>query len=256
MFRDDSDARHPATPTRLQTAREDGDVAVSQQLSGAIQLLGVLLLGSVFIGQIAGSLRTFAYSIWSESTTVASEVDTADLFWQAGKSVGFAVLPLVGLLFVVSVLSHITQTGPMFLPGRVALDVSRLSPHHWLQRVFSWSHLMAALMDLPRLLVAVGAASLTCYWNWKEIVALGASSVGEFASQTFGLILKIGFQTALILFVFGLVDYVFRWSARLKRLRMSDDQLREELRMQSGNSQTTDRRRQLQREIHSVNSPT
>lgn len=249
MFRDESEARHPATPARLQAAREDGDVAVSQQLSGAIQLLGVLLLGSVFIGQIAGGLRSFAYSVWSGSSAVVTEVDAEGLIWQAGKSVGLAVLPLVGLLFAVSVFSHLAQTGPMFLPGRVAFDITRISPHHWLQRIFSWSHLLAALMDLPRLLIASAAASMMCYWNWKEIVALGGNSVGEFTRQTFGLILKIGFQTALILFVFGLIDYVFRWSARLKRLRMSDEQLREELRMQSGSSQTTGRRRQLQREL-------
>lgn len=254
MFRDDSDARHPATPARLQAARDEGDVAVSQQLSGAIQLLGVLLLASLFIGQIAGSLRSFAYTIWSESTTSAVDIDSADLFWQAGKSVGMAVLPLIGLLFAVSILSHISQTGPMFLPGRVALDISRLSPHHWFQRVFSWSHITAALLDLPKLLVVAGAAAATCYWNWKEIIGLGASSVSEFSRQTFGLILKIGFQTALILFLFGLVDYVFRWSARLKRLRMSDEQLREELRMQSGNSQTTDRQRQIRSELRSVDN--
>ena len=147
MFRDDSDARHPATPARLQTAREDGDVAVSQQLSGAIQLLGVLVLASVFLGQISGSLRSFTHSIWSGASTSLAEVDAGSLVWEAVRTVGFAALPLIGLLFAVSVLSHLAQTGPMFLPHRVNLDPTRLSPHHWLQRVFSWSHLMAAMMD-------------------------------------------------------------------------------------------------------------
>lgn len=251
MFRDDSDARHPASPARLQAARADGDVAVSRQLSGAIQLLGVLVLASMFLGQISGSLRSYAQSLWSGASTSLDEVDAGNLVLQAAKTVGMVALPLVGLLFAVSVLSHIAQTGPLFLPKRVNFDATRLSPHHWLQRVFSASHLMAALMDLPKLLVVLGAAGVTSYWNWRSIVALGGSSVGGMVSRLFGLILKIGFQTALILFFFGVVDYGFRWSARQRRLRMSDEQVREEQRMQSGNAQTTDRRRRLHRELTS-----
>jgi flagellar biosynthetic protein FlhB len=249
MFRDDSDQRHPATPARLQAAREDGDVAISRQLSGAIQLLGVLIVASLFVGQIAASLRTLTQTVWVTASIDSADVDAGQLTWQSIKTVGLAVLPLMGLMLAVSLFSHIVQTGPMFLPKKVTLDPTRLSPSHWLERVFSIPHAMSALMDLPRLLIVVGAAGLAGYWNWQFIVTLGSSSVGEFATQSFGLILKIGFQTAIILFLFGLVDYGFRWTARRKRLRMSDHQLREELRMQSSNSQTIDQRRRLHREL-------
>ena len=64
-----------------------------------------------------------------------------------------------------------------------------------------------------------------------------------------GLILKIGFQTALILFLFGLADYGLAWFGRMRRLRMSDNELREEIRMQQGDPQTTERRRRIRREM-------
>lgn len=251
MF-DSGDARHPATQTRLQTARAEGDVARSQQLSGAIQLMGVLFLASMFVGQLGFQIQQLTKETWSNSSIRSSEMDLIEWAGRATKSVGYAMLPILGLLFCVSVASHIAQTGPLFVVSRVGLDPSRVSPHHWLQRVFSPSHLIASLLDLPKLLLVLGIAGATSWANCQEIVALGGYPVSELATRLMGLILKIGFQSALVLFCFGLADYGFQWTARQRRLRMTDEQLREELRMQQANPQTTQRRQQRHREIFEV----
>lgn len=255
MFQDNADAQHAPTPTRLQTARADGDVTVSRSLSGAIQLMGMLLVIWLFLGYLGSSLKSFTRTVWGHSEISASEYQVDQLAASLAP-VGWAMLPVLAVGFVFTVLSVVGQTGPMWLPQRVGLDPTRISPRQWLQRVFSPSHLLASLMALPKLIIVGSAAAFAGYLNWKEIMTMGGYAIEPMMERLVGLLLKIGFQTALILFVFGLIDYALRWTARQRRLRMSDEQLRQEQRMQSGNPQTSERRRRLHRELslHSLSS--
>ena len=247
MSRNDGEARHPATPVHLRAARERGDVARSFQLAGGIQLLVVLLLGSLFTWNLSNGIQTFTHEVWSSASINAGEFRSGDWVWSATRSVGMVILPLFGLLFLAGVASNIAQTGFMFMPGRVVPDVARLSPGHWWKRVFSLENVVSTMMEIPKLAVIVVIAIAACYASWEQIVGLSAYHVGEMTSRLFGLILKLGFQTALVLFFFGVLDFALQWVARQKRLRMTDDELREELRMQ-GNPESLQRQRQTHRQ--------
>ncbi len=241
MFQN-NEGRHPATPTRLQTARSEGDVTKSFQLSSAIQLIAVLLVAWLFVQSISSSIETFARDVWTQPQINASQYNTTEHFKSAFRLLKSSLLPLLGMLFIFGVGSYLMQTGFMFLPQKVSLDFNRLSPIHWFQRLFSWSGLGAAILDLPKVVIVVFAAATSVYFNLEALLKLSSLSVEAMSQQMFGLILKIGFQTAMILFVFGLLDYGLAWRSRQQRLRMTDQQLRDELRQQ-GNTPAMRRRR-------------
>jgi flagellar biosynthetic protein FlhB len=63
----------------------------------------------------------------------------------------------------------------------------------------------------------------------------------------FSLILTVTFHVALALLLASAADYGLKFLGHQRRLRMTDQQLRDELRMQNGDPQTRNRQRQLQR---------
>lgn len=242
MSHNDGEGRHPASITHLRAARQRGDVARSLPLAGGIQLLGVLLIGSLFVWNLSEGLQTFTKSVWSSASINANEFRAGDEIWTAVRSVGSTILPWFGMLFFVGVIANVAQTGLLFLPDRVAPDLSRLSPTQWWRRVFSLGHVFSTLMEIPKLILIVVIAFAAGYANWQQIVGLAAYDVSEMTSRLFGLILKIGFQTALVLFFFGVVDFAIQWMSRQRRLRMTDEELREEIRMQ-GNPESLQQQR-------------
>ncbi len=243
MSRNEGEGRHPASVTHLQAARQRGDVTRSLPLAASIQILGVLLLGSLFVWNLSGGLQTFTQQVWSSASINADEFRAGQEVGNAIRAIGMTVLPWFGLLFLVGVFANVAQTGLMFLPDRVAPDAGRLSPGHWWRRTFSLGHVFSTLMEIPKLVLIVVIGFVAGYANWQQIVGLAAFEVGEMTSRLFGLILKIGFQTALVLFFFGVVDFAIQWMARQKRLMMTDEELQEELRMQ-GNPESLQRQRQ------------
>ena len=249
MFEDNGDRRHPATPTRLQNAREQGDVSRSMQLAGAIQLLGFLAVATCLLPPLMDSLKNVAASTWSSGSIDASQFAPASSISQAVWGIMPAFVGLLAILMLISIVSYFLQTGFLFQPSRVSLDVSRISPSHWWERVLSPASYVTALLDLPKVLLVLAAAGAVVYVNLESVVAIGNQSVNSMLKDIAGLILKIGFQTALILFLFGLADYGLAWFGRMRRLRMSDNELREEIRMQQGDPQTTERRRRIRREM-------
>lgn len=249
MFEDNGDRRHPATPTRLQNAREQGDVSRSTQLAGAIQLMGFLAVASCVLPPLMNSLKGVATSLWASGTIDAAQFAPGNMITQAVWGVMPAFVGLLVILMLVSIVSYFLQTGFLFQPSRVSLDPSRISPTHWWERVLSPASYVTALLDLPKVILVMAAAGTVIYVNLEAVIAIGNQSVESMVRDIAGLVLKIGFQTALILFLFGLVDFGLAWFGRMRRLRMSDNELREEIRMQQGSPQTAERRRRLRREM-------
>jgi flagellar biosynthetic protein FlhB len=66
-------------------------------------------------------------------------------------------------------------------------------------------------------------------------------------TKMFSLILTVTFHVALALLVTSVADYWLKFIGHQRRIRMTDQQLRDELRMQNGDPQIHARRRRMNR---------
>src|SRR5580698_2463326 len=114
-----------ATPHRRQQAREQGQTARSQDLGSSMLLLGALLtlywLSESLIG-FFGNLGTAQWGgqAWlsADSQFVSSE------FLRLLGLLAAVGLPLLGVILLVAVMSNVMQVGLLFLPEKVAPDIS------------------------------------------------------------------------------------------------------------------------------------
>jgi flagellar biosynthetic protein FlhB len=166
---------------------------------------------------------------------------------QIMEAVGQSLWPLFALIFAVSILAHLGQTGFLFLPRRALPQGSRVNPMRSLQKLISANHLAGVAFGLLKaiLIVAVVAGSL---WNaWNRWIAVGSLSPLATAGVMVELVLAIGVRIAAALLLLGVVDYLWQRYRFEQGLRMSSEELREELRQQQSDSQLARRRRQRQR---------
>ena len=140
MPEDTGEKTQDATPHRRQKAREEGQVAKSQDLGSAVVLLGgmliLLILGGGVINVLGGfAKRQFGGEAWLRADTNFILSQWYGLFEQLAR----VMLPLFALVFVVGALTNILQIGFLFLPNRLAPGFCMISENrYW--RWSSWRH--------------------------------------------------------------------------------------------------------------------
>jgi flagellar biosynthetic protein FlhB len=244
------DKRHEATPYRRQQAREQGQVARSQDLASAAVLVGSLLLIIYFGDSVVRFLeQLMQQQLGSVTIDDWKSADASAML--ASITVGLArvLLPILGLVLVLAILSHVGQTGFLFLPQKVSLDWNHVNPLRGLQRIFSWSSVMRLLFGLSKTTLVLIVA-VWCLWSDREQI-LSASSLSTASLAVFlaEFLLWTTLKIAVALLILALLDYGYQYWHHEHDLRMTDQELREEMKTLQGDPQILARRRSVQRQL-------
>jgi flagellar biosynthetic protein FlhB len=135
----------------------------------------------------------------------------------------------------------------MLLPKRAAVDLGRLSLSAGLRRVFSAASLVRLAFGVLKLAVILAAAGVLLYREVNAILGLAALAPPALAVRAAGIVLSIGLKLGGALFLLALLDYAYQWWRHARDLRMTPQEMREELRNLEGNPQVVAHRKQLQR---------
>ena len=241
---------HEATPLRRQKAREDGQVAKSQDLASAVLLVGASLLLAYTGSGLANFFRRYARRQLGGASDLGDGLDAAlaesyYVLWELAK----VMLPTLTALLLVAVLVNVSQVGLLFVPKRLALDISRISPLRGLQRMFSLPTFMRFAFGTFKVIVVTSIAAWSIWGDREAILTLSGLPVGGIAqavcSLTFWTTLKIG----AALLILAILDYIFQRWKHEQDLRMTTQELREELKSLQGDPQLVARRRAVQRQL-------
>jgi flagellar biosynthetic protein FlhB len=246
---DFGDKRHSPTPSRRQKAREQGQVVKSQDLSSAALLLAALLALWYFGRPLADFLAAVLREHLSDAWLTADAPAASHRLLQIGAGLASCLLPILGIFFLAAAGSQLGQVGILFLPQKVAPDVSRISPLANFGRIFSLTsgvHLGFGLLKVVLILVIAG-------WSlWGErgrLLGLAELSAPQIASYVFGVTLWTAVKIAAALLVLALLDYGYLYWKHERDLRMTTQELREELKQQQGDPQVAWRRKQVQKQL-------
>jgi flagellar biosynthetic protein FlhB len=157
------------------------------------------------------------------------------------------IFPLLFAALAVSVFAGVAQGGFVFAPEALAPKPERISPGSKLQQMVSLAALSTILKSLlPFSAIAwVGFACIRSHWT--QILLSSYTDARQFAGMTSGILLEICWKSGLILLAWGAVDYALLWRKNESDLKMSREDLKEEMKQSDGNPQSKARIRKLQR---------
>ena len=245
----DSERTQPASPRRLEQAREDGEVARSQELNTfallAVAGMSVWILGGEILSGLIGLMR-------SALTLTADDVfQTGQMLRLLGEhgGTGFgAIAPVLAAAFLAALIAPLLLNGWLFTLKPLQPKFSRLNPLAGMGRMFSLHGLVELAKAVAKVLVVGGVAALVIWSSLDAVVSLSQESTlsaSLHAARLVGwtLLLTIG-GMALI----AAVDVPYQLWNHAKKLRMSPAELRREERESEGDPQIKARIRNLQRE--------
>jgi flagellar biosynthetic protein FlhB len=250
MAEQDGDKSQDATPHRRQQAREQGQFARSQDLGSAV----LLLVGLVSLLALGAGLVDYLGRLCRHQLGDAAwlSADPTFLIVQWNQHVGELaryMLPFFGLLFVAGVAVNVMQSGFLFLPDKVAPDLSRLDPLKGLQRLCSLANLVRLVFGLFKIVLITAVAWASLYRDRQMILAMVGMSVPQIAFYLIQILLWTAIKIAVALLILAILDYGFQRWKHERDIRMSPQEVREEMKNLEGNPQVIARRRQVQRQL-------
>ena len=238
-----------ATQRRREKARQEGDLLHSRELSAAAgTLAGVMVLGALgtrmllaWRAAFAGFLELGAAARWEPSTLAPTLAAIRRLTLEL---LGSSVWTMAAVA-AASLGAGILQTGGLnFTATAIGFKPERINPIANVRNLFSLraaSRLAKSL--IPATLLAVFAVQRIS--RQLTLPPFSLSRIEQLGSDVYGLLLA----AAWLLFGWSAIDYLVEWRSRESRLRMSRDDLRDEMKETEGSPQTRSRIRSLQRQM-------
>ena len=242
------------TEFKIRKAREEGRIAKSQELNGAIVLLLPVLSLIAFAPWM---LKTFTemlrfYLTRSTTTELTDPVLVTAFFHYFVK----LALPVTLTAMVAGVASNILQNGGfIFSMKPITPQFSKVVPNFgkFFSRIFS----AEGLFNLAKSLVKVTVVAAVAYVSIRNqipklVTMLDAglwSAVSFIASMTARLLLTASFLFLII----SIPDYIFQRRQFMESLKMSKQEVKEEYKQMEGDPLVKSRLRQRMQELLSQN---
>jgi flagellar biosynthesis protein FlhB len=239
-----------ASARKLQQARELGDVPVSREAPAAgvhlAALVGVVLTGGFTahrIGDIllpmidqSGGMLNLTVDGWQQAALAVE------------KAVALAVIPFFILLVAGALLPYVLQGSITFAPNRFAFKPSHLSPAAGFKRIFG----PRSLFEFAKHLIKASAIAAACfavvlplYQRSISLVSVDPAWLPQMLQESLTHILLAA--TLVVVLVAG-IDVPYQHWMFARRMRMSRQEVKEEMRTIEGDPQIRQRLRRLRRQ--------
>lgn len=252
MAAEDSDLERtePATPRRVEKAREEGDVPRSKELSTVSVLLTVLVAIWASGAQMTQALRTNMAGGLSLPRNLAYEPELlivsiarqfSDLVW--------ALLPLALLVIIVAVLSPVLLGGWNISAKALLPKFGKLNPINGLKNMVSKNAVVEFVKAVAKALLVGTVAFFVMLAEIDDVLMLPLLPVNEALISTARLILVTMIAISGSLVLIAAIDVPYQLWSYAKKLKMSKQEVRQEHKEMEGNPEIKARIRQQQREM-------
>lgn len=246
----DLEKTESASARRLEQAREEGQVPQSRELATFISLMvGVAAL--YVLGRWGGHrMMELVRSGLNFERQKAFEPDgMQQVLGQLATDGLLTIAPLLLVSVIAALVTPFLMGGWVFSTQALKFDLTRLDPLQGLGRMFS-THGLAELVKATLKSVLVASVGVWVVWRERDhlfslMLQPLATSMDDFA----GLVLLSALLIVGSLAVIAAIDVPFQLWEYHRRLRMTKDELRQEMKEQEGDPQIKARIRAAQREM-------
>ncbi|NQW65765.1 MAG: flagellar biosynthesis protein FlhB [Burkholderiales bacterium] len=250
MADDSSERNEEPTAQRLKKAREEGQIARSVELSTAALLVTATLFFSLAGGYMFSRLGALFTTQLQFDRKVMDKAELLPaIFFQSVLDGYSLILPVMILLAVVAALSTVLSGGLVFSLGMLAPKFSKLNPLSGLSRMFGTK----ALIELVKSILKFGLITLILWIsvsnNIEDLVTLNRLDLGTAVKHAGTMLLDACFWMSMGLVLIALLDVPLQQYQVNKKLKMTRQEIKDEMKNSEGRPEVKATIRRRQREM-------
>ncbi|MEN6625667.1 MAG: flagellar biosynthesis protein FlhB [Candidatus Sumerlaeia bacterium] len=246
MADNDQDKTEYQSQKKLEESRKRGELPRSQEL-GTFVVFSVFMIyfssnGMAMIesfGEMMGGLFRF------DRFLTLNRENLVDFLTIPVLHTARLLAPLLGVILVVSPLVSMCQTGFNIAHDKLAPDWSRLDPISGMRRIFSLRQVIEGLKSTLKIALFGWLAWSAVHSRLGKIMTIGTVDLHEQIALMLDVALAIGIRIAIFMAVIAVADLGYQWWEFIKRLRMTHQEMKDEMKEREGNPLIKQRQRSL-----------
>jgi flagellar biosynthetic protein FlhB len=231
---------------KLQQAREKGEVVKTPDLGPLASLCGAAAVAALGGGWLSRNLAVALRPFIAAPDTMSFDNDGGVQIMRAAM---MASAPVIGAVILTAcaagVAANLLQTGLMFSPEKLSIDLMKLSPAAGFKRIFGLDGFVSFLKSLLK----VALTALLAWWvvkpHMQELEAL--ASMEPVAMLTFAadVLRRLVFAVAIFLLAIAGADWFWQRRRFMERMKMTKEEVKEDFKQSEGDPHIKARQKQL-----------
>ena len=247
---DQGEKTEEATPQRREDFRKRGQVVQTRELSSVLVLfmsvIAIWMLGRFFLEQI--------HIIFTQSFSTYLVTSVQDGNWLAAiKFAGFKgfliVAPILGIMWLISFAASAIQIGFLVNEEAIKFNPSRLNPFEGFKRVFSLRSIFEGVKAVFKVLIVGSIAVIILNSEVLTVPHLVNYTVSQMFMYMGEVFFKLFAGVGFFMAVLAGFDYLYQHWEMEKKMRMTKQEVKDELKSREGDPLIRARIRYVQREM-------
>jgi flagellar biosynthetic protein FlhB len=244
------DKTEEPTARKLEKAREDGQVLRSQDMT--IAAVTISVIASMYVGGFWLGPKFVA--IFSEALTIpanfAFEEELAiGRFGRLTADSFYVMFPVFGVAVAMAIASA-TALGGFVVSGKAIMPkASKLNPLKGMARIFGTKALVELGKALLKFSMVAGIGGTYLYYNFDQVLMIGQSPIMSAIVESVEFVLFGGLIASLALLVIAAVDVPYQTYEFFKKLKMTKQEIKDEMKEVEGQPEVKQKIRQKQQEM-------
>ena len=246
---DDAEKTEEPTPKKIEDAREEGNVPKSQDTSGVITLfvaiLAILLLFP-FIAKHMLSLFKYYFSLLGTPLDKLFMVNIAII---TIKEILLMVIPLALVVAISGVAASLAQFGFLFTTKAIVPDFKKIDPIKGMKNLVSLKKMIEGIKITFKAFVTLGVGFIFFFFFIKELPTVALFGLADQLEWLKDKMIIIALVMLVIIFVFAVIDIIIVRKQYFDGLKMSKQEIKDEMKNMEGDPLIKSKIKQKQMEI-------
>ncbi|MFK7828940.1 MAG: flagellar biosynthesis protein FlhB [Congregibacter sp.] len=238
------------TERRLQESRKKGQVPRSKELNVMLSLLfavgGLWTLGGTLVDQMF-LVTVTGFSVDREILFNAELIPMH--FMRMVSEAVLAIMPFLAVTVVAALAGPLLMGGWSFSPQAMAFKLEKLDPIKGMGRLFSAKSLLELLKALLKFTVLLAVTYGLLMFFEREILGLTAFTPDQASSRVITMLLTTLLVLSATMLLIVVFDVPFELWNHTRQLKMTRQEIRDEMKETDGRPEVKQRIRNMQREI-------
>lgn len=248
---DDKDSKtEEATEKKIRETIEKGQLPHSKEAPILASFVAILIFTVFFvqesIANLGGFLSTFLEK--PETWPIDTEVDVVNLLGIVFFEVGKALAAVLVLLLVAGVLASVLQHTPAFVSDRIVPKMSRISIREGWKRLFGVQGFAEFLKSVGKLIFALAFLAFALTEVQNRLLTGMITQPSAFAMVIREIAIKILLALTFAMLIIGVADIFWSRFSWQRNLRMTRQEVKDELKQSDGDPIIKSRMRSLARD--------
>jgi flagellar biosynthetic protein FlhB len=247
----DQEKTEPASQKKIDDARNKGQVALSREVPSVMILIAAMgvfyFTGGWILNQLSGSMVDILGHL--DSYQAMNVWEARGLLVRIFRLILLVLTPVLLAVVVSGIAGNIMQIGFRVTTEPMTPKLEKLNPISGIKRLVSLKSLVELIKGVAKLTVVGFVATVVTRRQIDDIPGLMHLTVGEIVAFFGNSAFQIAFFVCLALIALAVGDFAFQRWQHAKELRMTKQEVKDEMKQTMGDPQIKGRIRKMQRQM-------